>query len=560
MSILHDLFRHVPSAQLVQGSVGEDVPVTGVTDNSRKVSPGFIFVALAGDNFDGHSFFAAAIASGAVALVGEQSLSQLTNAGIAIPVDMPYWRVPRSRQALAHLASAFYGFPSKFLTVIGITGTDGKTTTANLLESILVAATSSPGSQTGKVGVVSTVAARICGEESDTGFHVTTPDAPTIQHYLAKMRRAGCQYAIIECTSQGIAQSRLDAVHFDVAAVTNITHEHLDWHKTRTAYLDAKADLFRKLYQSKPSAQRQCAVLNADDVGTSSHPGSFETIMDVLNTEVTKWGRRISVYCYAMSAPNPNGLHPGGMIWATDIHYRPGYTKFVLNWSGGSIPIETSLVADFNVQNIVCASAIALSLDINPRHIQQGIARLKGVLGRMERIDCGQPFLVLVDFAHSPASLERALMALRQILATEIEEKAVETTSSHRPRLISVFGSAGLRDVAKRRLMGQISGRLADFTIITAEDPRTEELAQINQAIASGVVTTADADSYTIVPDRADAIRFAMKMALPGDIVATFGKGHERSMCYGTTEYPWNEQETVRSALKQAGYSATSQS
>lgn len=565
-STISQLFEYLRDAEITQHGVELSAPVHDVTHDSRLVQPGSIFVALSGEYFDGHRFFAEVVENGAVALVGSRSLADLNKEEISIPAGVPYAQVPNARHALAQLAAAFYGFPSRSMTVIGITGTDGKTTTANILESILVAATRSPDFPNGRVGVISTVAARMCGRESDTGFHVTTPDAPAVQRYLAEMLEAGCEFAIIESTSQGLAQSRVDAVDFDVAAVTNITHEHIDWHGSRAAYIDAKAELFRKLFRTdeeqlddpaRPPLEHNSpgphrfAILNADDRGTPDYPGSYEALTSVLTHMAKTSSADVQIHRYQMNENEDTGA-PEAMAWAENIAYQPDRSRFSLCWQNGkekqTLPIESPLLGDFNVQNILCAASVALALGIEPTQIQRGVAALKGVLGRMERIDCGQPFLALVDFAHSPASLERALVTLRRLLSGQ---------SEHGPdgRIIAVFGSAGLRDVEKRRLMGRVSGRFADFTVITAEDPRTEDLDAINQEIAAGVLDETTADRYTIVADRAEAIAHAVQLAQPGDIVAAFGKGHERSMCFGTVEHPWNEQEAMRVALRLAGYS-----
>ncbi|MCA9848933.1 MAG: UDP-N-acetylmuramoyl-L-alanyl-D-glutamate--2,6-diaminopimelate ligase, partial [Dehalococcoidia bacterium] len=206
-----------------------------------------------------------------------------------------------------------------------------------------------------------------------------------------------------------------------------------------------------------------------------------------------------------------------------DVRYAPDSTRFTVHGAGGTFDLTTPLIGEFNVYNILCAATVALALGIAPATIAAAVAAFPGVIGRMERIDAGQDFLAVVDFAHSPASLERALLTLRTVL----------TQSDTDGRIIAVFGSAGLRDRAKRRLMGQVSGRLADFTVITAEDPRTEDLDAINREIAAGVLETAASGRFTIVPDRAAAIQAAVDMARPGDVVAAFGKGHERSMCFG---------------------------
>ncbi|GIV77122.1 UDP-N-acetylmuramoyl-L-alanyl-D-glutamate--2,6-diaminopimelate ligase [Litorilinea aerophila] len=533
---LAQLLAHLPDAQLHVPADAATVRIQAVTHDSRAVEPGTLFVAVRGETLDGHRFLPDACARGAVAGLGTRSPAELQAEGVDLPADFPYVQVANSREALATCAAVLHDFPSRRLTVIGVTGTDGKTTTCTLLESILRAATREEGDPAGRVGVITTVAARIRGQESDTGLHVTTPDAPAVQHYLAQMVQAGCRYAVVESTSHGLDQGRVSAVDFDVAAVTNITHEHLDYHRTREAYVQAKARLFRFLYLSppKPGVPR-CAVLNADD------PGSFAALQSVLAMEAERRGFTVPVRTYGLAGQGSG--HPD--VTAADLQVEPAQTRFQLHWWGGAFPVETRLIGEFNVYNILCAATVALALEVPVPAIQAGIAELSGVTGRMERIDRGQPFLAIVDFAHSPASLERALRVLRQLL----EQRASGAPAG---RLIAVFGSAGLRDREKRRLMGQVSGRLADFTVITAEDPRTEDLDAINRAIAEGVREYAPETAFAIVPDRAEAIQFAVDMARPGDIVAAFGKGHERSMCFGTTEYPWSDQEAMAAALERA--------
>ncbi len=503
-----------------------------VTSDSRTVQPGSLFVAVSGGRTDGHRFLPAAAAAGAAILVGTAAPERLRTNGLWV-ADIPYVQVADSRRALAIAAAALYGFPSSRLPVIGVTGTDGKTTTCTLLEAILAAVGADAQHPAGRVGLVTTVGARILGRESETGLHVTTPDAPDVQHFLADMLAAGCQYAVIESTSHGLAQARVAAVAFDVAAVTNITHEHLDFHGSRDAYVDAKALLFRSLYASpaKPGVPR-CAILNADDAG------SYGRLLAVLNEEAAVHDYRVPVRSYGI--PGHSGVQLD--VAARDIAYSPARTRFMLHWWGGAFPIETTLLGEFNVYNVLCAATAALALDVAPAFVQQGVSALEGVIGRMQRIDAGQDFLAIVDFAHTHVSLANALRTLRPL---------VDGSADTPGRLISVFGSAGLRDRTKRRLMGRVSGELADFTVITAEDPRTEDLAEICRAIEIGVREFAGSERYTIIPDRAAAIQYAVNLARAGDIVAAFGKGHERSMCFGETEHPWSDQEAMYTALTQ---------
>ena len=543
ISNLQSLISHLPHAKPSNPSANPSIAY--ITADSRDVGPRSLFVAVMGDSVDGHRFIGDAVARGAAAVIGTVTHADLLartddfhNVGLG---ETPYVQVLDARLALATASAALHDFPSRSMTVIGVTGTDGKTTTCSILESILAEATRDPSDpdDPGRVGVITTVGARIRGEEQETGLHVTTPDAPQVQQFLAQMRDAGCTHAIIESTSHGLAQQRVAAVDFDVAAVTNITHEHLDYHGTREAYVAAKARLFEMLFESpaKPLAGfdgqeiPRAAVLNADD------EGSYEALQQAI--EDCESDCHVIRLAYAFNDDT-------AAVRATNVDAQPDRTRFRLHWWGNKsnrrdFDVKTRLIGDFNVYNILCAATAALALGVPTGAVQRGVARMPGVLGRMERIDRGQDFLALVDFAHSPASLERALLTLRELVT---KSKAGEPG-----RLIAIFGSAGLRDHAKRGLMGQVSGRLADFTVITAEDPRTENLDDINAAIAAGVRQQASDDAFVIVPDRAEAIQYAVDLARAGDVVAAFGKGHERSLCFGETEYPWSDQAALASAL-----------
>ena len=499
--ILSEILKTLPD--LPPGPL-PDATVTGVCLDSRQVQPGCIFIALEGGNTDGHRFISDAIRRGSIAVVGTQPLQDL---------PIPYVRVEDSRQALAQLSAAFYGFPARSLTVIGVTGTDGKTTTANLIFQILLAA----GFRT---GMISTVNAVIGDQVLDTGFHVTTPEAPDVQRYLAQMVAAGLTHVILETTSHGLEQQRVAGCEFDVAVVTNINHEHLDYHGTYEAYRAAKARLFTGLGETrvKPSGNPRTAVLNRDD-------RSFDYLAGLL----TKDFPQIRQVTY--------GLAAGVTVSAGAVDYSPAGMSFMAVGPDYSVPVETQLLGAFNISNILAAfSAGVEGLGIDPLAACQGIAALSGIPGRMERIDLGQDFTAMVDFAHTPNALRRVLEAARQLT---------------RGRVICVFGSAGLRDRAKRRMMAEISAELADLSILTAEDPRTESLDDILAEMAAGAISRQGIEGKTFwrIPDRGAAIRFALELAGPGDVVMACGKGHEQSMCFGETEYSWDDRVAMRAAL-----------
>jgi UDP-N-acetylmuramoyl-L-alanyl-D-glutamate--2,6-diaminopimelate ligase len=500
------------------GSRFPPVPITGIVFDSRQVKPGNLFVALAGGSTDGHHFIPAAIQSGAVAVVG-------TRPALA---DSPvlYLTVADSRRALAVLSAAFYGFPARRLTVIGVTGTDGKTTTATLIYSILQKAGL-------KVGMISTVSAYIGEEVLDTGFHVTTPEAPDIQSYLAEMVAKGLTHVVLETTSHGLDQQRVAACEFDLGVVTNITHEHLDYHGTFEAYRAAKARLFTGLAETLPKegGGLAIAVLNRDD-------GSFDYLSSVIQPmdeqpqspqAPAEGPRPITILTY--------GLHPEADFRAERITYHPDGLQFSAVSGDLHLGIESPFLGEFNVSNCLAAlTATVLGLGIAGKAAQEGIRSVKHIPGRMEFIDLGQEFLALVDFAHTPNALRRSLQVARRLT---------------NGRIIAVFGAAGLRDRVKRQMMAAASLELADLTILTAEDPRTEPLESILAEMAAGAAAKGGSEGLNFwrVPDRGEALRFAVSLARPGDLVIALGKGHEQSMCFGEIEYPWDDRVALRAAL-----------
>ena len=497
---------------------GPDVLITRLTEKTSEVDPGACFVARVRETSDGHPFIGKAVACGAVMILAQRSQSSLD---LKIPENVAYLQVSDTALALAWLAAAWHDFPSHDLVMIGVTGTDGKTSTGEILFSILRA-----GGH--KVGLLSTIKAVIGEEEEPLALHVTTPEAQEVQRHLRRMVDAGLTHCVVETTSHGLAQHRVSAIDFDISIVTNITHEHLDYHGDYESYFAAKARLFETLsfedlqLESSNKYKQQTAktaVLNRDD--SSYHQLSVIPV-----------GRQLTY-----------GLHNGGNVRASDIVYSMDETRFTLLFDGtdtsgvsGSIIISSSLAGEFNVYNMLAAATAALSLGLGAEEIRNGLQSVSAISGRMERIDRGQPFLVLVDFAHTPNALEKAIQAARRMTGG---------------RIITVFGSAGKRDVEKRRLMAEASARLADLTVLTAEDPRTESLEDILTMMAAGCRSAGAEEGVTFwrVPDRGQAIHFALSLAQAQDTVLICGKGHEQSMCFGIIEYFWDDRDATRIAL-----------
>jgi UDP-N-acetylmuramoyl-L-alanyl-D-glutamate--2,6-diaminopimelate ligase len=510
---LAQLIENLPGVIRISGSLETDI--SSITSDSRQVTPGALFVAYRGVGVDGHKYVADALARGAVALVVEEKPDEET----------AFVVVGDGRAALAHLHAAWFGHPSRSMTVVGVTGTDGKTTTSNLIFSVLKAAGA-------RGGMITTVNAVIGDESYETGLHTTTPDAVDIQRYLAQMRDAGTEIAVLETTSHGLAQHRVTGIEFDVAVVTNITHEHLDFHGSYEAYRDAKAMLFRSLSNEKRKARGQpkTAVLNADD-------SSYAYLAQIpAERYVIYMTRQDAVALPETGAPmtelRARGLRqePGGMSFDVDV-VENGALKLQLR-------LAMRLVGGFNVSNALAATGACLALGMSAEAIESGIRALASIPGRMERIDRGQNFTAIVDFAHTPNALDRALTTGRELAGPE-------------GRVIAVFGSAGLRDREKRRMMGEVAAEKADYTVITAEDPRTEDLDAILAETADAMTRRGRVEGrdFVRVGDRQQAILHAARNARSGDVVLVCGKGHEQSMCFGTVEHPWRDQDALRWAL-----------
>ena len=506
---LNQLLNEIPTSVRWQqiSDIDNKIDVQGITFDSRLVKPGYIFVAVKGVQTDGHRHISSAINNGAIAIVGTRDVQNL---------QIPYIQVPNSRFALALLSAAFYGYPARSLTVIGVTGTDGKTTTATIIYNILKAASF-------HAGLITTVRAEYADQSIDTGFHVTTPEAPDIQKYLRLMKTNQpnpVSHVVIESTSHGLDQQRLVGCDFDIGVITNITHEHLDYHGSMDAYRNAKATLFRMLAETteKERGNVRLAVLNHDD-------SSYEFLSSLVS-ELNPCVRQISF-----------GTHPQADFRAEDIQLENGKQHFRLLNQSFQIPIEMNLLGLYNVSNCLAAIAVTLGgLRVSEQNVLKGISETKDIPGRLEQIQMGQKFLAIIDFAHTPNAIMNSLQVARGLC---------------KGKLISIFGSAGLRDKEKRRLMAKMSIQLADFSIFTAEDPRTESLDEILKEMGDGAesIGAVEGKDFIKIADRREALRYGVKIAGDHDLVIAFGKGHEQSMCFGEIEYPWDDRIAMKSAL-----------
>lgn len=471
-----------------------DIQFNRFIEDSREIKSGDCFVARVRPYSDGHPFIQKAIDNGAVCVISEKPLADLT---LTVPASVLFWHVPDTAVTLSWLAASAYGFPAQHLTTIGITGTDGKTSVCNMTFEILQAAGL-------KSGLISTIRAVIGETESPTGLHVTTPQAPQIQAYLREMVDAGLTHCILETTSMGLAEHRADSALFDIGAVTNVQHEHLDYHGSWEQYLADKGRLMELADK---------AVINADDESYKPYVA-----------------QKPSALTY--------GIDADAHLRASKIKFRPDATHFLLETTGLKHEIKSHLVGKFNVSNMLCAAGIAQELGITANDIKTGLENVQLISGRMERISEGQDFHVIVDFAHTPNALKRAIEAARGMTDGKI---------------ITVFGSAGRRDVQKRRIMAEVSQEYADLTVLTAEDPRQEPLDEILQMMADGCVSHGgvELESFWRVQDRGRAIYMAFELVeSPDDLVLICGKGHEQSMCFMTTEFPWDDRDATRAALK----------
>lgn len=485
----------------------KDIEVKAITDNSNKVKKGFLFVAIKGQHFDSHEKIDEAIRKGAVCIVGQKEPKKEWYE------DSTYIQVNDSRKALSKICSNWFDNPSEKLKVIGVTGTDGKTTTCSMIYSIFTAANK-------KVGLVTSVSAKINGKDYDTGFHVTNPEPYQLQELISKMVKSKCEYLVLEVTSHGIKQQRIYGIDFDVSVLTNITPEHLDYHKTFNDYKKTKISF----------------LLSAKNIVANFTDKSFK--------DIKKNIKKQTLVNY--------GLENQSDYYASDIKETKNGINFFLHMGSEKMQINSSFFGIYNVYNCLAAIAASKIFKINNQIISQAFQNFRLPQGRLEKIETGNDFDIFVDFAHTPNALEETLKILK---------------NRTKGKLISIFGCAGERDSTKRVKMGEISTKYSDISIFTAEDPRSENVYKIlskqkegaNKNHVQEIKFGLDSEEqklnksckyFAIVPERHEAIAYALlKIAKKGDIVVVLGKGHEKSMAYKNIEHPWSDQEIVSNIL-----------
>ncbi len=469
--------------------------VSGLTADSRRVERGDCFVAVPGFKQDARRFVPQAVERGASAVVTE---------GEPLDVAVCQVIVPSARVALSRLADAYWDHPSRALTVVGITGTNGKTTTSYLVDALLRAS----GLSTGVIGTVQYV---VGAEVRAAGQ--TTPEALELQSMLAQMRDTGVRGVAMEVSSHALALSRVEGVDFDVGVFTNLTQDHLDFHGTLDAYGAAKRHLFELLERS--SKPRRTAVVNADD------PAGRVMVRDL--------ALRVLTF----------GLGARADVRATEHGSALDGIRMTVATPTGALTIRSPLIGEHNVMNLLAAVATGVAIGLAPDRIAAALAAVDAVRGRFERVEAGQPFLVVVDYAHTPDALERVLATARKLTPG---------------RLAVVFGCGGDRDRGKRPIMGEIAARLADQVWITSDNPRSEPPAAIIDEIAVGVRRVArHAGAYVMVPERYSAIREALAWARAGDTVVIAGKGHETYQIIGPDVLPFDDRAVAQTILQEPG-------
>ncbi len=499
---LQELLTGLQDAQVM----GDDrLVVPGVAYHSQQVVPGGVFVALKGAKTDGHHFLTQALAQGARVVVTEERFEP--------PAGVTLVRVSQARLALAHLSAAFYGYPSRELVLVGITGTNGKTTTSFLLEAILRAAGH-------RVGVVGTVNYRM--EEQTWPAPVTTPESLDLQRLLREMRELGASHAVLEVSSHALMQHRVDLSRFAAGVFTNLSQDHLDYHHNLDAYFQAKSRLFFEVLMNG-AGRHGLAVLNLDD----------------------PWGQ--TLYNQVEAPRLSYGHHLESTVRPLSYRYQRHGLEAVLATPLQKLAITSSLVGPYNLSNIMAAVTTALGLGVSPEAVVAGVAGLSGVPGRLERLGPPEGPGIFVDYAHTPDALTQVLGALNSL---------------NFDRVITVFGCGGDRDRTKRPLMGQAAARGSRLVVVTSDNPRTEDPLAIIRDIEAGLeplsyprLSLAAARQgergYLVVPDRREAIRLAVDLAHPPDAVLVAGKGHEDYQIWGEERIHFDDREEALEALQE---------
>ncbi len=476
---------------LIDQSPVLDAPVTGIAYDSRQIQPGFLFVAIEGLVTDGHRFVRDAVSRGAVAVLLQQK--------VPVPEGVAWAVVPDTRKGLALVAGRFYREPGRLLRLVGVTGTNGKTTTTHLIAALFQARR--PG-----VGLIGTIHSRVGGEVLPVRH--TTPESLDLQRLLRRMADAGVRDVVLEVSSHALRLSRVHGLSFDAAVFTNLTQDHLDFHTGFDDYFAAKAQLFTGL------DEEAAAVINRDD----------------------PYGVRL--LDLSPGRPITYGVREHADVRATGVRPGPGGVEFVLESAWGSAPVALRLSGMFNVYNALAAACVGLDRGFAPEEIAGVLGRVRGVPGRFERVDQGQEYTVIVDYAHTPDGLKNVLRAAREIAPG---------------RVISVFGCGGDRDRTKRPLMGEISAGGADYSVLTSDNPRTEDPVKIITDIEEGYRRVRP-DGYAVVPNRREAIRHAFERARPGDVVIIAGKGHEDYQIIGARRLEFDDRREAAAILAAMGY------
>ncbi len=472
----------------VENNNNDDIDITGIAYDSRKVSKGNVFVCIKGYETDGHRFAASAVENGAAVIVAEDKID--------VPVPVIY--VKSARITIAELACRFYGYPSKKLSLVGITGTNGKTTTTYLIKSILEAA----GKRVGIIGTNQNIIGdKMLFTKSTTP---TTPNALELQQLFTEMVYNGAEYVVMEVSSHALALERVHGCEFDVGVFTNLTQDHLDFHKTMENYYQAKAKLF---------GISKKGVINYDDES----------------------GRRMYKSCGCNDILRV-GIHEDSDLRAENIKITSRGSDFTLIYKSKHYPVHIQIPGEFSVYNAICAAGAALQLGIDIDTVIDGLAKAVGVVGRVEVVPTDTDYTVIIDYAHTPDGLENIIKCVKGFAEG---------------RTITLFGCGGDRDNTKRPIMGEISGKLSDFSIITSDNPRTEDPEKIVHEIEEGMKRTDG--KYVVITDRREAIAYALDNACAGDVIILAGKGQETYQIIGKEKHDFDERIEVYRHLKEKG-------